>query len=138
MDLNSGLHDYLMNHLMDPISVNLNLQPKTLLTNPPCSPGPETVYLKTLITLKRSKYIFKASKNYPVWNHRSSTPPGSLPHYLNTTIPNDINGALGTADHNDAKATCYFLLFLSYLSIRLLPRCPSDLLQHWSCPHAHN
>ena len=27
-----------------------------------------------------------------------------------------------------------FLAFLSFLSLRLLPRCPSDLLQHYSCP----
>ena len=27
-----------------------------------------------------------------------------------------------------------FSAFLSSLSIRLLPRCPSDLLQHYSCP----
>ena len=29
-------------------------------------------------------------------------PPGPLPHYPNTTILNDINGASGTADLNDA------------------------------------
>ena len=87
---------------MDPISLNLNLQPKTLLTIIPCSPKPESMYFKTLITLKRYKYIFKIRKNCPVWNHRSLTPLGPLPYYLNTTIPNDINGALGTAEHNDA------------------------------------
>ena len=75
-------------------------QPKILLTTLPSSPRPETMYFKTLIKLKRSEYIFKTTKNCPVWNHRSSTPPGPLPHYLNTTIPNDINGASGTADHN--------------------------------------
>ena len=34
-----------------------------------------------------------------MWNHRSLAPPGPLPHYLNITIMNIINGATGTADH---------------------------------------
>ena len=31
-----------------------------------------------------------------------------------------------------------FSAFLSFLSIRLLPRCPSDFLQHCSCPPARD
>ena len=31
-----------------------------------------------------------------------------------------------------------FLVFLSFLSIVLPPRCPSDLLQHCSCPPARD
>ena len=44
-----------------------------------------------------------------MWNHRLLTPLGPLPHYLNTTILNDISGASGTAVHNDAWAACWFL-----------------------------
>ena len=29
-----------------------------------------------------------------------------------------------------------FLVFLSFFSLLLLPKCSSDLLQHWSCPTA--
>ena len=31
-----------------------------------------------------------------------------------------------------------FSAFLNFLSIRLLPGCPSDFLQHCSCPHARD
>ena len=36
------------------------------------------------------------------------------------------------------QATGYFFGVLSFLSIRLLPSCPSDLLQHCSCPPTPN
>ena len=57
---------------------------------------------------KRQIKIQILTQNGPVWNHRSLAPPGPLPHYFNTTILNDINGASGTTDHNDAWVACYF------------------------------
>ena len=42
-----------------------------------------------------------------MWHYGSLAPPGAIPHYLNTSIHNVVNGELGMADHNDACVACF-------------------------------
>ena len=73
-----------------------------------------------------------------VWKHRSSTPSGPLPCSPLNFNHNLLRLGTGTTDHLTLLRLFTFSAFLNFLSIQLLPRCPSDLLQHCSCPPARD
>ena len=70
----------------------------------------------------------RTNESPPVF-YRTSSPSGPLPS-LSFRFTTMQSRAMGIADH--------ILPLGDLLSIWPLPRCPSDLLQHCSCPSARN
>ena len=55
---------------------------------------------------------------------------------LRDSTPRFVSRSIGRSVGRSVGPLFTFLAFLSFSSIRLLPRCPSELLQHCSCPLA--
>ena len=56
-------------------------------------------------------------------------------HVLRDSTPRFVGPLAG---RSVGWSSFYFLAFLSFLSLLLLPKCSSDLLLHCSCPPAHD